>query len=52
MKRDPQAFLIDIVDAADAILDVVHDITLDQYCNSRLIRAVVKREFIKYRRGS
>lgn len=46
MKRDPQAFLIDIVDAADAILDAVHDLTLDQYRNSRLIRAAVEREFI------
>jgi uncharacterized protein with HEPN domain len=45
MKRDPRAFLIDIVDAADAILDAVHGISLDDYGNSRLIRSAVEREF-------
>jgi uncharacterized protein with HEPN domain len=46
MKRDPQAFLIDIVDAADAIKNAVHGISLDEYCSSRLIRSAVEREFI------
>lgn len=45
MKRDPRAFLVDIVDAADAILDAVQGISLDDYCNSRLIRSTVEREF-------
>ena len=38
--------LFDIVDAADAVLDAIHGIGLDDYCNSRLIRSVVEREFI------
>ena len=38
--------LFDIVDAADAILDAIHGISLDDYCNSRLIRSVVERGFI------
>ena len=35
--------LIDIVDAA---LVAIHGISLDNYCDSRLIRSVVEREFI------
>jgi uncharacterized protein with HEPN domain len=45
MKRDARAFLIDIVDAAEAILNAIHGVSLDDYCNSRLIRSAVEREF-------
>jgi uncharacterized protein with HEPN domain len=46
MRRDTKAFLIDVVEAADAILEAVNGIDLDDYCNSRLIRSSVEREFI------
>jgi len=46
MQRDSRAFLMDVVEAADAILDAVNGIDLDEYCNSRLIRSSVEREFI------
>ena len=46
MRRDSRAFLMDVVEAADAILDAVNGIDLDEYCNSRLIRSSVEREFI------
>lgn len=45
MKRDPHAFLIDSVNAADAILDAVPGISRDDNCNSYLIRSSVEREF-------
>ena len=38
--------LFDLVDAADADVDAIHGISLDIYCNSRLIRSAVVREFI------
>jgi hypothetical protein len=38
--------LFDLVDAADTVLDAIHGISLDKYCNSRLIHSVVEREFI------
>jgi len=46
MRRDTNAFLIDVVEAADAILEAVNGIDFDDYCNSRLIRSSVEREFI------
>ena len=46
MRRDSRAFLMDVVEADDAILDAVNGIDLDEYCNSRLIRSSVEREFI------
>ncbi len=46
MKRDPRAFLSDVIDAGQAILAAVDGISLDDYCNSRLIRSSVEREFI------
>lgn len=46
MRRDSRAFLMDVVEAADAILTAVNGIDLDDYCNSRLIRSSVEREFI------
>ena len=46
MRRDSRAFLIDVVKAAEAMLEAVNGIDLDDYCNSRLIRSSVEREFI------
>lgn len=45
MKRDPRAFLSDVIEAGQAILQAVDGISLDAYCNSRLIRSSVEREF-------
>ena len=44
MKRDPHAYLIDSVNAADAILDAVPGISRDDNSNSYLIRSSVERE--------
>ena len=45
MKRDPRAFLSDVIEAGHAIQQAVAGISLDGYCNSRLIRSSVEREF-------
>ena len=46
MKRDPRAFLNDVIEAGQAIMEAVDGISLDDYENSRLIRSSVEREFI------
>jgi len=46
MQRDPRAFLVDVVEAADAIQDAVREISLDQYQTNRLVRSADEREFI------
>jgi uncharacterized protein with HEPN domain len=46
MKRDPRAFLSDVIEAGNAVQQAVAGINLDGYCNSRLIRSSVEREFI------
>jgi uncharacterized protein with HEPN domain len=46
MRRDPSVLLMTVVESADAIADAVKGISFDDYCNSRLIRAAVEREFI------
>ena len=45
MKRDPRAFLSDVIDSGRAIQQAVDGINLDDDCNSRLIRSSVEREF-------
>jgi uncharacterized protein with HEPN domain len=45
MKRDPRAFLSDVIEAGHAIQQAVACINLNDYCNSRLIRSSVEREF-------
>ena len=45
MKRDPRAFLSDVIEAGNAIQQAVAGINLDDYSNSRLIRSSVEREF-------
>ena len=46
MQRDTSVLLMTVVESADAIADAVEGISFDNYCNSRLIRATVEREFI------
>ena len=46
MRRDPRVLLMTVVESAEAIADAVAAIRFDDYCNSRLIRAAVEREFI------
>ncbi len=46
MRRDPRAFLLDVMDAADAIVQDIAGISLDDDGSSRLIRSAVEREFI------
>ena len=45
MKRDPRAFLSDVIEAGQAIQQAVAGINLDDYRNSRLIRSSVELEF-------
>ena len=46
MRRDSRVLLMAVVESADAIADAVAAIRFNDYCNSRLIRAAVEREFI------
>jgi uncharacterized protein with HEPN domain len=46
MRRDTRVLLMTDVESADAIADAVEGISFAEYCNSRLIRAAVEREFI------
>ena len=45
MKRDPRAFLSDVIEAWQAILKAVDGLSLDDYGNSHLIRSSVEHEF-------
>lgn len=45
MKRDPRAFLSDVIEAGHAIQQAVTGLGLSDYSNSRLIRSSVEREF-------
>ena len=46
MPRDLTAYLQDILDAADAIADVMSGVSIEDYRNTRSIRSSVEREFI------
>ena len=46
MQRDTSVLLMTVVESADAIADAIEGISFDIYCNSRIIRAAVEREFI------
>jgi uncharacterized protein with HEPN domain len=46
MRGDPRPFLLDIVEAADAILEALAGLTLEQDRASRLIRSSVEGELI------
>lgn len=43
MKRDPRAFLDDVIDAGSAIMQAVNGMSLNDYLNSRLIRSSIER---------
>lgn len=45
MRRDPQAFLWDIIAAADAIVGFVAGKTLDSYSSDLMLRSAVERQF-------
>ncbi len=45
MPRDPRAYLLDIIEARDAIVSALNGIDLDAYQANRLIRSAVEREF-------
>jgi uncharacterized protein with HEPN domain len=46
MPREPLAYLLDIVEACEAIAAAINGLDLDSYRASRLIRSSVEREFI------
>ena len=46
MRRDSRVLLMAVVESADAIAEAVEGVSFDDYCNSRLIRSAVEREFI------
>ncbi len=45
MPRDVRAYLVDVVEACDAISTAVEDLSLQEYSNTRLVRSSVEREF-------
>jgi uncharacterized protein with HEPN domain len=46
MPRDSRAYLVDIIEACDAIRSALTGLTLDTYRTNRTIRSSVEREFI------
>jgi uncharacterized protein with HEPN domain len=46
MQREVRAYVLDIIEACDAIALDVHDLPLDAYRTSRQVRSAVEREFI------
>ena len=46
MARESSAYLYDIVEACDAIEDVMTGVTLEDYRKKRSVRSSVEREFI------
>jgi uncharacterized protein with HEPN domain len=46
MRRDPQAFRNDGIEAGNAMIQAVYGISLEDCEQSRLIRSSVEREFI------
>ena len=46
MPRDPRAYLADIVDACDAVLEFTQGVDLEAYRASKLTRAAVEREMM------
>jgi len=45
MPRSTAAYLADIVDACDALAEVLSGVDLETYCSRRSIRSSVEREF-------
>ena len=46
MRRSPAAYLSDIVEACDAVKEVLHGVSLADYLKTRSVRSAVEREFI------
>jgi uncharacterized protein with HEPN domain len=46
MQREVRAYILDIVEACDAIAFAVNGVELDAYGSNRLVRSSVEREFI------
>jgi uncharacterized protein with HEPN domain len=46
MARDPAAYLVDALEACQAIEEVISDVDLEAYRSKRSIRSSVEREFI------
>jgi uncharacterized protein with HEPN domain len=46
MRRSPAAYLSDIVEACDAVEDVLRGVSLADYLAARAVRSAVEREFI------
>jgi uncharacterized protein with HEPN domain len=46
MQREPRAYVLDIVEACDAVALAIRDVPLDDYLDNRLVRSAVEREFI------
>lgn len=45
MRREPQAYLWDVREAADAILEFTLGLSLDDYLTDRKLRSAVERQF-------
>lgn len=45
MRREPRAYLWDVQEAADAILEFTHGRRLDDYLADRMLRSAVERQF-------
>ena len=46
MRRSPAAYLSDIVEACDAVEEVLRGVSLADYLTTRSVRSAVEREFI------
>ena len=45
MQRDVKAYLLDVIQACDAVRSALDGIDLEKYRKNRLIRSSVEREF-------
>jgi uncharacterized protein with HEPN domain len=46
MEHDPKAFLFDIIQACDEIEKFTHDMSLNEYSTSSMVKAAVERKFL------
>lgn len=46
MRREPRAFLLDVIEACDGIATAIDGLELDAYAGNRLVRSAVERELI------
>lgn len=46
MQHDPAAYLLDIIEACEAITTAIGGMDVDAYAANRLVRSSVEREFI------